>query len=350
MKIRALVIDDSAFMRKLIADILNSDENIEVIDTAKNGKEGIEKIQTCNPDVITLDVEMPIMDGLTALKEMEKLKINVPVLMLSSLTSEGADATIKALEYGAIDFITKPTNIFKLDANEKKNEIIEKVKMASKIKAKTRTLNTNVRVKAEASKKIAKKDKNFSHIVAIGTSTGGPRALQSVIPKFPENLNATYIIVQHMPPGFTKSLADRLNTMSSLSVKEAEHGESLLRGYCYVAPGSKQLKLVKKGADWMIDLSDEEKVSGHCPSVDVLMDTVANVDNKRIVGVMMTGMGADGAIGMKKLRDKRGYTIAQDEKSCVVYGMPKSAVQNDAVDKVVTLEDIAGEVMKQIKA
>lgn len=350
MKIKVLVIDDSAFMRKLITDILNSDEDIEVVDTAKNGKEGIEKAIKLKPDVITLDVEMPIMDGITALKEMSSKNINIPVLMLSSLTSEGADATIKALEYGAIDFITKPTNIFKLDANEKKNEIIEKIRMASKTKLKGNYGLKQINVSKRKSTKVISKDGNYDYVVAIGTSTGGPRALQSVVPKFPDDLNATYIIVQHMPPGFTKSLADRLDTMSNLNVKEAEDGELLLRGYCYVAPGSKQLILKKKGNDWVIDLSKTEKVSGHCPSVDVLMDTVSEVNNKKVIGVMMTGMGADGAIGMKKLRMKKGYTIAQDEQSCVVYGMPKSAVLNDAVDKIVTLDDIASEVIKKIKS
>lgn len=350
MKTKVLVIDDSAFMRKLITDILNSEESLEVVATAKNGKEGIELIKTLKPDVVTLDVEMPVMDGITALKEIEKLGIKIPVLMLSSLTSEGADATIKALEYGAVDFITKPSNIFKLDANEKRNEIIQKVKMAKNIRVETGYSKIARKPEQTASSSMQiERSSNYNYIVAIGTSTGGPRALQSVVPLIPKDIDATMLIVQHMPPGFTKSLADRLDTLSEISVKEAEHGEELLKGWCYVAPGDRQLKIKKEGVKLIVDLSETEKVSGHCPSVDVLMDSVSNIQQKKLIGVIMTGMGADGAIGIKKLRTVKGYTIAQDEKTCVVYGMPKSAVNNDAIDIVVPLEKISSEIMRKIK-
>lgn len=349
MKTKVLVIDDSAFMRKLITDILNSEDSLEVIGTAKNGKEGIEMIKSLQPDVVTLDVEMPVMDGITALQEMGKQGLKVPVLMLSSLTIEGADATIKALEYGAVDFITKPSNIFKLDANEKRNEIIQKVKMAKSIKVENGY--SKVLRQPQVTQTTGKIDRstNYSYVVAIGTSTGGPRALQSVVPLFPKDIDATMLIVQHMPPGFTKSLADRLNTLSEIQVKEAEHGEELLKGFCYVAPGDRQLKIKKEGARLVIDLSETNKVSGHCPSVDVLMDSVADIQQKKLIGVIMTGMGADGAIGIKKLRNFKGYTIAQDEKTCVVYGMPKSAVNNDAIDVVVPLEKISTEIIQKMK-
>ena len=299
MKIRVLVVDDSAFMRKVITDMIHQQKEIEVIDTAKNGQEAIDKIVKLKPDVVTLDIEMPIMDGLTAL---EKIMENtpLPVIMLSSLTKEGADATIKSLELGAVDFITKPSSVFKINTEDVKNELLSKILMASKIsmrpKLSIKKLPETKKEKEDAMTKssIKANTESFSFgtdntvrkglggnridkIVAIGTSTGGPRALQSVIPKIPGNVNASFLVVQHMPPGFTKSLAERMNTLSELNVKEAEHGDVLKPGWVYIAPGDYHLKLKRSGQEYTIQLSQDDLVSGHRPSVDAMMYSIADL-------------------------------------------------------------------------
>lgn len=343
-KIKVLVVDDSAFMRKVISDILNSDDIIQVIDVASNGIEALEKVKSLKPDVVTLDIEMPVMDGLSCLKEMLKYQY-VPVIMLSSLTKDGADFTIRALEYGAVDFITKPTNIFKMSGEDKVNEILEKVKVAiNTVKVKTsHTKNFIHRPKEEIVKSC-----DIIKIVAIGTSTGGPKALQDVIPLIPGDVPAAFLVVQHMPPGFTKSLAERLNSLSEVVVKEAESGDVLRPGYVYIAPGDYHMLVEKQDSKSLrIKLSQEPPVGGHRPAVNTMMESLSNTGQTNIIGVIMTGMGGDGSEGVKKLKEiNNGYIIAQDEKSCVVYGMPKVAVQTGVVDKVVPLKEITSEIMK----
>jgi len=230
-KIKVLVVDDSAFMRKVISDILESDSSIEVLGTAKSGIDALEKVKKLKPDVVTLDIKMPGMDGLECLEELNKVG-NVPVVMLSSITQDATEATIQALEKGAIDFITKPDNIFDINSKEKKEEIIEKVKIASRS---VPYQKNNKRVKSI--EPVYKESSTLNNIVLIGTSTGGPKALQEVIPALPEDVNAAFLVVQHMPPGFTKSLAERLDGMSKVRVKEAENGEPIKTGYVYIAPG-----------------------------------------------------------------------------------------------------------------
>lgn len=371
MKIRVLVVDDSAFMRKVITDMVHLQKGIEVIDTAKNGQEAVDKIASLKPDVVTLDIEMPIMDGLTALEKVMESN-PLPVIMLSSLTKEGADATIKSLELGAVDFITKPSSVFKINTEDVKNELISKILMASKISMKPKGIIKKINeIKKEKDDSMTKSNtrlrseiipsgvdltnrrglggNRIDKIVAIGTSTGGPRALQSVIPKIPGNVNASFLVVQHMPPGFTKSLAERMNTLSELSVKEAEHGDILKPGWVYIAPGDFHLKLKKNGLDFMIHLSQDELVSGHRPSVDAMMYSIADLKVSNVVGVIMTGMGADGAKGLVRVKqDNKGFVIAQDEESCVVFGMPKSTIQLGVVDRVVTLTDIANEIVRAV--
>lgn len=371
MKIRILVVDDSAFMRKVITDMVHLHKNIEVIDTAKNGQEAIEKVRLLKPDVVTLDIEMPIMDGLTALEKIMETT-PLPVIMLSSLTKEGADATIRSLELGAVDFITKPSSVFKINTEDVKNELITKIEMASKISMKTKnitkkipdskkekedyTTKSNTKPIAEVNSFISDLGmkrgvggNRIDKIVAIGTSTGGPRALQSVIPKIPGNVNASFIVVQHMPPGFTKSLAERMNTLSELNVKEAEHGDVLKPGWAYIAPGDYHLKLKRNGQDYVIQLSQDDLVSGHRPSVDAMMYSIADLKISNVVGVIMTGMGADGAKGLARVKsENKGFVIAQDEESCVVFGMPKSTIQLGCVDRVVTLTDIANEIIRAV--
>jgi two-component system chemotaxis response regulator CheB len=348
-KINVLVVDDSAFMRKVVSDILKSDRDINVVDTAKTGIEALEKIKKLNLDVITMDIEMPDMDGLTCLKEILSYKF-IPVIMVSSHTRDGAENTIRALEYGAVDFIAKPTNIFET-AEKKQRELIEKIKVAKN--------STGIRrnAKIDLNKSIQIKQKNdivrsseLKYIVAIGSSTGGPRALQDVIPKIPGNIPAAFIIVQHMPKGFTKSLAERLDVLSELTVKEAEDGEELRSGCAYIAPGDYHLKIAKNKENvYITKLTKDSPVGGHRPSVNVMLESLALIDFKNLIGVIMTGMGGDGSEGIKKIKlASLGHIIAQDEKSCVVFGMPKTAIQTGLVDEIVPLKEIATAIMKNV--
>ncbi|WDV47715.1 chemotaxis response regulator protein-glutamate methylesterase [Clostridiaceae bacterium M8S5] len=360
MSIKVFIIDDSAFMRRIINDILITDSDIDVIGYARNGQEALEKLKNLKPDVITLDVEMPILDGIETLKLLMKTYSNIPVVMLSSLTQSGADMTMKALEIGAVDFIAKPKSIFNMDEQQKKIEIINKVKVASyakvnvaeSIEKKEQTSYIKPRVKKPIStttKFTNIKSTKYSNIVAIGTSTGGPRALQAILPNIPQDVDAAIVVVQHMPPQFTKSLAGRLNSLSHIVVKEAEDGEILKRGHCYIAPGDFHMTIIKKSSvDLYIKLNRHEKVSGHRPSVDVMMDSVSLINNYKKIGVILTGMGGDGAKGIKKIRNNSGYTIAQDESSCVVFGMPKVAIKNNAIDKILSLNKIADEIITNV--
>lgn len=355
-KIRVLVVDDSAFMRKIISDMINSNEKLQVLDTAKNGKEAIEKIHGLNPDVVTMDIEMPILDGLSALKKIMANK-PVPVIMLSSLTKAGADATVKALQLGAIDFITKPTSIFKINADNVKSELIDKIIISSKVKFNKEIGYNSYKKPKTSPKKIKQSNKSNNYatsklnkIVAIGTSTGGPRALQSIIPNLPKDINASFVVVQHMPPGFTKSLSERLNSISEVSVKEAEHNDILHSGYVYIAPGDYHMEIVKDKSRFRINLTKASPVSGHRPSVNVMVDSIANMGINNVIGVILTGMGSDGAEALKNLKNNsNGYIIAQDEDSCVVFGMPKAAIKLGIVDKVLPLNKITDELIKVVE-
>ncbi len=350
-KKRVLIVDDSAFMRKVISDIVNSDPGLLVVDTAKNGQEAVQKVLQLKPDVMTLDVEMPVMDGLSAL-EIVMRDAPMPVIMLSSLTKEGADATLRALELGALDFITKPSSIFQINTQDMQQELLNKLKMAARVSVKGRSSPRRERIpiaRAAISRiepAIGSKEGRIKKIIAIGTSTGGPKALQDVIPNLPGNLQASVLVVQHMPPGFTKSLAERMDGISQMRVKEAEHNDLLLPGWVYIAPGDYHLRIVREGHNFRIKLGDDGLVSGHRPSVDAMMDSLADLKMSEIVGVIMTGMGSDGAKGLKRLKENRTFIIAQDEESCVVFGMPKSAIKLDAVDKIVSLDVIADEIIK----
>ena len=355
MKTRVLVVDDSAFMRRVITDIINEEESFEVVDTARNGKEAVEKVKALHPDVVTLDVEMPVMDGLDALERIME-ECPVPVLMLSSITKEGADATIRSLELGAIEFITKPSSIFKVNTDDVKKELHEKIKVVRKVrlknvKSRPRVVSKPRTVTRPVSRRSAGGESEprgeLKKIIAIGTSTGGPRALQSVIPLLPANLDASVIVVQHMPPGFTKSLADRMNSMSDLNVKEAENSDLLKPGWVYIAPGDYHLRVIKDRSGYRINLGEDPPVTGHRPSVDAMMYSLADLGTENIIGVIMTGMGADGAKGLVNIKQmNKAHIIAQNEESCVVFGMPKSAIAEGVVDKVVTLNDISTEILK----
>lgn len=352
MKIRVLVVDDSAFMRKVIADMISSDLFMEVVAVAKNGEEALQMITEHKPDVVTMDIEMPKMDGLTALKHIME-NTPMPVIMLSSLTKSGAVETLKALDYGAVDFITKPTSLVKVSTPEVKEELLNKIRIASRIKVTKPIYSPKVsRLNVERpiiEKKSYSGSSKLKKLIAIGTSTGGPRALQDVIPYLPKDIDAGILIVQHMPPGFTKSLAERLDGLSQVRVKEAEDGDVIRAGIAYLAPGDSHLKVTKQGGQYVIKLDNGDRVSGHKPSVDAMMYSIVELQENNVIGVIMTGMGADGADGVSKLKANRGYVIAQDEESCVVFGMPKSAIKLGVVDKVVSLTNIANEIVKAME-
>ena len=343
--IKVLIVDDSAFMRKVLSDMIESEGSLTVAGTATDGRDALAKIELLDPDVITLDVEMPIMDGINCLKEIMK-RFPKPVIMLSSVTEHGAELTIKALDEGAVDFVAKPKNIFDIKNDKKKNEIIEKIIVARNIRFDNRKSNPK-----ENDKKPEVLSNNLlKYIIAIGTSTGGPKALQSVIPLIPGDIPAAVLVVQHMPPGFTSSLAERLNSKSQLIVKEATHREKILAGHCYIAPGDSHMLIeTTPNGDVMINLDKSPPVGGHRPSVDVMMNSLSATGLKNIVGVIMTGMGADGSIGVKNLKDvNKSYIIAQDEETSVVFGMPKMAIQTGAVDKVVSLDKISEEIIQYL--
>ena len=365
-KIRVLVVDDSAFMRKVISDMVNSDSGMEVIVTAKDGMDAIEKAEKFHPDVITLDIEMPKMDGLEALNKLTQ-GLKIPVIMFSSLTKEGAKVTLTALEKGAFDFLPKPDNAYFSSFDDVRVELSEKIKAASRVNLSNlldRNLSVpDVRKNIEIQKKRIEMsieqqtvpiggdpNRHVLHkVVAIGTSTGGPRALQEVIPLLPKNLNAAVLIVQHMPPNFTKSLAERLNSMSNIEVKEAENGEEILTGRAYIAPGSYHMKVKAKNSEsYVIELDQNPNVEGHRPSATYMMKAVAPIFANKLVGVIMTGMGGDGSDGMVDIKKYGGKTIAEDESTCVVFGMPKVAISKNAVDYVVPLNKIAEQIVKLV--
>ncbi|WP_186577452.1 protein-glutamate methylesterase/protein-glutamine glutaminase [Aquibacillus kalidii] len=346
--IRVLVVDDSAFMRKMISDILNSDPNIEVVATARNGKEGLTKVEQIKPDVVTLDVEMPIMDGITTLKEI-MAKSPIPVIMLSSLTKEGAEKTIESMTLGAIDFIAKPSGSISLDIKKIQSQIIDKVKSAAKLKIQqiikqTELNNTPFR-------RITTFKPNQT-VVAIGTSTGGPRALQQVLTTLPGNFPTPIVIVQHMPAGFTRSLAQRLNTLSQIEVKEADDGEILTKGTAYIAPGGYQFRVKQRGESLIAQITKEAPVNGHQPSVDVLFDSVADLEQYRAYAVIMTGMGSDGAKSLHNLKAKKenSFIVSESKNTAIVYGMPQAAEKTNLVDLVVDLHEISDVLINKIKA
>ncbi len=348
-KIKVLVVDDSAFMRRIISDMLKSDASIEVIDTARNGQEGFLKAIAQSPDIITLDIEMPVMDGLTALSEIMKAKPESKVIMLSSHTFEGAEATIKALELGAMDFVPKPSaSILNFNADEIKDGLIKKIHQLANSSYHFMPVPKGAeRERRKSETKPEDSPGKLKYIIAIGTSTGGPRALQDVIPLLPPDIPAAVLVVQHMPPGFTKSLAARLHSLSHIHVKEAEDGDVLKPGWAYIAPGDYHMLLKKSGfEDYRIAINQSPPVTGHRPSVNVMMSSAAECGHKNIIAVMMTGMGSDGSDGILKIRQMGGRTIAQDESTCVVYGMPKSAVNIGAVENIVPLQNIAKEITK----
>ena len=357
--ISVLVVDDSAFMRKAITIMLESDPGIKVIGSASNGLEGLEMIQRLKPDLVTMDIEMPRMDGLTALKKIME-DHPVPVMMLSSTTEEGARATLEALELGAVDFIPKQLSNASLDIMNIKQTLICKIK---EIHSRRRTLMAGLTRRKKSVEKYNEiqhnlqtlkfKPSDYIHakfeIVAIGTSTGGPVALQKVIPNIPVDFPVGILIAQHMPKNFTKSLAERLNEQSKIHVKEAEDGEPVVAGAAYIAPGGRHMSLERWGKKAEIRISDMPCESPYKPSVDILMDSVAKVHGEHSLGIIMTGMGRDGLEGLEKIKARGGKILAQNENSCVVYGMPRVVIEKGLADKIVPLDNLAAEIVSYFK-
>ncbi|WP_409292310.1 chemotaxis response regulator protein-glutamate methylesterase [Peribacillus sp. SCS-37] len=351
--IKVLVVDDSAFMRKLITGFLEEDPRTMVAGTARNGKEALQKVKELKPDVVTLDIEMPLMDGLEALKMIMEA-CPVPCIMLSSTTTAGADNTMKAIELGAFDFVPKPSGPISLDLEKVKCSLLDKVAEASRMDVK-QLMRARARGRRQMlypmpqTNGMPEIDKNFAGIkkvICIGTSTGGPGALQHVLSSLPEDIGVPILIVQHMPEGFTASLAKRLNTLSRIIVKEAEDGELLLKGTAYIAPGGFHLKVRKAGLSLAAVLSREKPRQGHRPSVDVLFESLAEQQDYAKIAVIMTGMGHDGSKGLKALKTSgRLMAIAESKESSVVFGMPKAAIATGLVDRVENVDNIASAVI-----
>jgi two-component system, chemotaxis family, protein-glutamate methylesterase/glutaminase len=359
-KIRVLIVDDSAFMRKFIQDLLSNDPRIEIAGTARNGEDAIKKIKKLNPAVVTMDVEMPVMDGLEALKIIMN-SMPIPIIMLSSTTGQGAENTMIAIQSGAVDFIAKPSGAISLDMHKIQAELIEKVISASKSNL-THLASDIANENLNASELPHYSKIEMSHIAAnkqvtgiekklicIGTSTGGPRALQAVLTKLPASIDAPLLIVQHMPPGFTKSLANRLDSLSNITVKEAEEGDILKKGTAYIAPGGFHLTVKPSGSNLVVHLSQSPPRNGHRPSVDVLFESVSVISDYMKIAVVMTGMGADGAQGVIDLKNKGPVTaITESKNTAIVFGMPKAVIATKLVDEVQDLQFISETIMKYL--
>lgn len=337
-KIKVLCVDDSALIRSLMTEIINSQPDMEVCATAPDPLVARELIKQHNPDVLTLDVEMPRMDGLDFLEKLMRLR-PMPVVMVSSLTERGSEITLRALELGAVDFVTKPRVGIRdgmLDYSEK---LADKVRAASRARVRQNPQPHAAAAAAAhghagaAAPLINNPLVSTEKLIIVGASTGGTEAIREVLTPLPPDAPAV-LIAQHMPPGFTRSFAQRLNGLCRISVKEAEHGERVLPGHAYIAPGHAHLLLARSGANYIAHLSDEPPVNRHRPSVDVLFRSAAQHAGKNALGVILTGMGRDGAAGLLEMKKAGAYTFAQDEASCVVFGMPREAIAMGGVDDV----------------
>ena len=411
--IRVLIADDSSFMRKVLSDLFTSAPDFEVVGTAPDGSEAVKLVSRLKPDLVTMDVNMPIMNGLQALEVIME-SCPTPVVMLSSLTKKDADETIRALQLGAVDFITKAGgSVSRIDTI--KDEILEKSRNAATAKVKKIINNENILGKKQeaanlkrinilerkgvttpnrginsssvvasrlkpvshvtatsrtssvlshhssVTEKIAKRDNPYlkmrqAHggasgerkLIALGTSTGGPKALQYVVPKLPADMPCGMVIVQHMPAGFTKSLAERLDDMSQVKVKEAEDMEPILPGCVYIAPGDYHMEITGNGSQRVISLNQNPPLAAHRPAVDIMFDSVAQYGGD-VVSVILTGMGCDGTAGMKKIKKAGGYVIAESQETCVVYGMPKAVVDAGLSDEVLPVQNIAEAIMNAVR-
>jgi len=335
--IRVLIVDDSATARAVLTDILSGDPMIEVVGTASDAYIARDKIVELRPDVICLDVEMPRMDGITFLKRLMHY-MPIPVIMVSSLTQAGAKTTLEALESGAVDFVPKPHSHIYDGKDEMRDELIAKIKIASRVKVKQHLLRNTAQANTTSLAETTNK------ILAIGASTGGTEALKDVLMGLPRNAPGT-IVVQHMPANFTGPFAERLNSLCAMEVREARNGDSITPGLVLIAPGDYHMVVRRSGARYYVEIGSGEKVSGHRPSADVLLNSVAKIAGANAIGVILTGMGGDGAKGLLAMRNAGARTIGQDEASCVVYGMPKVAYELGAVENQLPLSKIANAIL-----
>lgn len=348
MAIKVLVVDDSALVRSLLAEIIRATSGLELVGLAPDAFVARDMVKQFSPDVITLDIEMPRMDGLSFLEKLMNAR-PTPVVMISTLTEEGADATLRALELGAVDFIPKPKLGIASGIREYTDLIVEKIQEAAVAKVKAPVKKNVTALKAEQKIATGGRLQSTEKIIAIGASTGGTEAIKELLMQLPAAVPGI-VMTQHMPPGFTRTFAERLDKLTRLHVVEAKGGERILPGHAYLAPGGHHLIVVRSGADYVVKLSDAEPVHRHRPAVDVMMESVALAGGKNVLGVLLTGMGKDGAKGMLNIREHGGYTLAQDEASCVVYGMPKEAVSVGGVDQTVELGTMGAVLLEKIKA
>ncbi|MBU0484936.1 MAG: chemotaxis response regulator protein-glutamate methylesterase [Proteobacteria bacterium] len=341
-KIKVLIVDDSSLVRNILSQGLSSDPGIEVVGTAPDPYAARDMIVLKKPDVLTLDVEMPKMDGVQFLR-MLMPQYPLPVVMVSALTQKGKQITLDALDAGAVDFVSKPATDLARGLNAMIMELLTKIKIASTANVSHWKNKRPSLIPANLIKSAALAE-STDKVIAIGASTGGTEAIKQVITRFPATTPGV-VIVQHMPSGFTKMFADRLNEICAMQVKEAETGDRVMAGRILIAPGEKHMTVKRSGGVYQVICQVGERVSGHCPSVDVLMNSVAKHVGANAVGIILTGMGADGADGLKAMRKAQGRTMAQDEKSSVVYGMPKEAFERGGAEKIVPLDKIAQETV-----
>ena len=340
-----LIADDSAFMRTALTRMIESDPHLRVVGTAQNGLELLAKIPALNPDVITLDIEMPRLNGLETLKRIMSESPR-PVIMVSSLTQEGADATLEALALGAFDYVPKQLSYASLDIVKIREDLVAKIKAA----ADSRRRKPMARVVARANSTPATLYRGAPSIIAMGTSTGGPRALQEILPMLPADLPVGVVIVQHMPRGFTGPFANRLNGLCQVSVREAKHGDLVEPGIVLIAPAGQQLTVSKRTPlQGIVYLGSQPDNTPHIPSVDVMMSSVADSFGSLSMGIIMTGMGSDGCDGMKAIASKSGITVGQDEATCTVYGMPKSCADAGSLQRVVPLREIPAQILQALR-
>ncbi len=352
-KIRVVVVDDSALVRSLLTEIINRQPDMQCVGAAADPLVAREMIRETNPDVITLDVEMPRMDGLEFLSRLMRLR-PMPVVMVSTLTEQGADITLRALEMGAVDYVAKPRIGITSGLNELAHDIVDKIRIAASAHVKrlpaaphaTPAASTGTAT-PEAPRAPLPRLATTEKVICIGASTGGTEAIREVLVPLPADAPAI-VITQHMPPGFTSSFAARLNGLCRISVAEARHGERILPGHAYIAPGGKQFRIDRSGSNYVAVVEDTEPVNRHKPSVEVLFKSAARVLGPNAIGIMLTGMGADGALAMREMKDAGAYNYVQDEATCVVFGMPRMAIQAGAAHEVLPLKQIAPTLLSRL--
>lgn len=347
MPIKVLVVDDSALVRSLLAEIIRDTPDMTLVGAAPDAFVARDMVNQFVPDVITLDIEMPRMDGLAFLEKLMNAR-PTPVIMISTLTEAGAEATLRALELGAVDFIPKPKLGIASGIREYAELIIEKIRAAAGVRVKAKATKSSPEITANQKTSASDRLQSTEKIIAIGASTGGTEAIKELLMQLPAAVPGI-VMTQHMPAGFTRTYAERLNKTTRLHVVEAKGGERILPGHAFLAPGGHHLVVVRSGADYLVKLSDAEPLHRHRPAVDVMMESVALAGGKNVLGVLLTGMGKDGAKGMLDIRNHGGFTLAQDEASCVVYGMPKEAVAMGGVDQIVDLDKMGAALLEKIK-